>query len=55
MFALLAYMLTPFFESELRRQAEAFDNLVSYVDRMMAEFYPAFAWQAAAAEGAFAA
>lgn len=43
-FAMLAAILTPFFESELRRQAEAFDNLTAYVDRMMGEFYPAFAW-----------
>jgi glutathione S-transferase len=43
----LAAILTPFFESELRRQAESFPNLVAYVDRMMAEFYPEFAWPAA--------
>jgi glutathione S-transferase len=54
-FAMLAYVLTPFFESELRRQAEAFGNLVAYVDRLMAEFYPMFPWRAAAAEPAFAA
>lgn len=54
-FAMLAYVLTPFFESELRRQAEGFGNLVAYVDRMMAEFYPEFAWRAAPAETAFAA
>lgn len=54
-FALLAYVLTPFFESGLRRQAEAFDNLTAYVDRMMTEFYPEFAWSPAVAEGAFAA
>lgn len=44
-FAMLAYVLTPFFESELRREAEGFDNLVAYADRMMAEFYPEFAWR----------
>ncbi|MDB5419939.1 MAG: glutathione S-transferase family protein [Phenylobacterium sp.] len=54
-FGLLAYILTPFFESELRRQAEGFANLTAYVDRMMAEFYPEFAWTPAAAEPAFAA
>jgi glutathione S-transferase len=53
-FAMLAYVLSPFFESELRRQAEGFGSLVAYVDRMMAEFYPEFAWRAAA-EPAFAA
>jgi glutathione S-transferase len=45
-FAMLAYALTPYFESELRRQAEGFGNLVAYVDRMMAEFYPEFPWRA---------
>jgi glutathione S-transferase len=43
-FAVLAGLLTPFFESELRRRAEAFDNLVLYVDRMMARYYPEFGW-----------
>jgi glutathione S-transferase len=53
-FAMLAFVLTPFFESELRRQAEGFATLVAYTDRMMAEFYPEFPWRAAA-EAAFAA
>jgi len=52
-FGLLAFALTPFFDGELRRQAEGFANLVAYVDRMMAEFYPEFRWQAA--DAAFAA
>jgi glutathione S-transferase len=43
-FAVLAGLLTPFFESELRRRAESFDNLTAYVDRMMAQYYPDFAW-----------
>jgi len=43
-FAILAGLLTPFFDSELRRRAEGFDNLVGYVDRMMAQYYPEFAW-----------
>lgn len=43
-FGLLAGILTPFFESELRRRAEGFNNLVIYVDRLMAQFYPEFAW-----------
>jgi hypothetical protein len=51
---MLAFVLTPFFESELRRQAEGFRTLVAYTDRMMAEFYPEFPWRAAA-EAAFAA
>lgn len=44
-FAMLAAILTPFFESELRRHAEAFENLTAYAGRMMREFYPAFAWR----------
>jgi glutathione S-transferase len=43
-FAVLAGLLTPFFNSELRRRAEGFDNLVGYVDRMMAQYYPEFVW-----------
>jgi glutathione S-transferase len=54
-FAMLAFVLTPFFDSELRRQAEGFGVLTAYTDRMMAEFYPEFSWRAAAAESAFAA
>jgi glutathione S-transferase len=53
-FGMLAYILTPFFDSELRRQAQGFGNLTAYVERMMAEFYPEFAW-AAQPEPAFAA
>ena len=45
-FAMLAYILTPYFESELRRQAEGFDNLTAYAGRMMVEFYPEFVWRA---------
>jgi glutathione S-transferase len=43
-FAVLAGLLSPFFESELRRRAEEFANLVAYADRMMAQYYPEFAW-----------
>lgn len=43
-FAILAQFLTPWFDSELRRRAEGFGNLVAYVDRMMARYYPDFAW-----------
>lgn len=53
-FGILAFILTPYFESELRRQAEQFETLTAYVDRMMAEFYPEFAWKAAATEAAAA-
>ena len=39
-FGALAGLLTPFFESPLRHRAEQFGNLVAYVDRMMARYYP---------------
>ena len=44
-FAMLAALLTPFFDSPLRRRAERFPNLVAYVDRLMAQFYPDFPWR----------
>ncbi len=44
-FAMLAGILTPWFDGPLRRQAEGFPDLVRYVERMMAEFYPGFAWR----------
>ncbi len=43
-FALLAAVLTPWFEGELKRRAEGFGTLVAYVDRLMARFYPEFDW-----------
>ena len=43
-FAMLAGILTPFFTSPLRERAEQFANLVAYVDRMMLQHYPDFAW-----------
>ena len=43
-FAMLAGLLTPFFDAPLRRRAEGYRNLVAYTDRMMAHFYPNFAW-----------
>lgn len=43
-FALLAGILTPFFDSDLRRRTEDFGNLTGYVDRMMAQYFPDFAW-----------
>lgn len=43
-FAMLAGLLTPYFPSELRRRAEGFGTLVAYVDRLMAQVYPEFAW-----------
>jgi glutathione S-transferase len=43
-FGALAGILTPFFVSRLREQAEQFQNLTAYVDRMMLQHYPEFAW-----------
>ena len=52
----LAGILTPFFSSKLRDRVEDFGNLAAYVDRMMRQYYPDFAWarlrEAAAAHGA---
>jgi glutathione S-transferase len=48
-FAMLAALTTPFFDTPLRRRAQAFPNLVAYVDRMMAQFYPAHPWAGAGA------
>jgi glutathione S-transferase len=43
-FGALAGILTPFFASQLRERAAQFDNLVAYVERMMLQYYPGFAW-----------
>ena len=43
-FGALAGILTPFFTSSLRQRAEQFGNLTAYVDRMMLQYYPEFAW-----------
>jgi len=43
-FGALAGILTPFFESPLRQRAEQFANLTAYVDRLMLQYYPEFAW-----------
>ena len=42
-FAQAAAILSPFFDSPLRRRAERFPTLVAYRDRMMRRFYPGFA------------
>lgn len=44
-FAVLAAILTPFFDTPLRTAAERHPNLVAYVARMMRFYYPAHAWQ----------
>jgi glutathione S-transferase len=43
-FGALGGILTPFFSSQLRQRTEQFENLVAYVDRMMLQYYPDFAW-----------
>jgi glutathione S-transferase len=43
-FGALAGTLTPFFDSKLRERTELFQNLTAYVDRMMLQYYPDFAW-----------
>ena len=43
-FAVLASVLTPYFNSPLRRAAESHVNLVEYVDMMMAHHYPEHRW-----------
>jgi glutathione S-transferase len=52
MFAMLAAILTPFFDSPLRRRAERFGALTAYTGRMMRRFYPDFAWAGASAPAA---
>jgi glutathione S-transferase len=43
-FAMLAGILTPFFSSRLRDRVQDFGNLAAYVDRMMRQYHPDFAW-----------
>ncbi len=43
-FGALAGILTPFFVSTWRDEAEKFRTLTAYVDRMMLQYYPDFAW-----------
>jgi glutathione S-transferase len=43
-FGALAGILTPFFASPLRERTGHFPNLTAYVDRMMLQYYPEFAW-----------
>lgn len=51
-FAMLAGILTPYFESPLRDAAQRYPTLVSYTARMMARFFPAQAWPHGLAEAA---
>lgn len=43
-FGMLACVITPFFDTPLRRAAMAHANLVDYVDRAMKRFYPQHPW-----------
>lgn len=43
-FGVLAAVVTPFFDTPLRRAVEARPNLVAYVARMMQRYYPQHAW-----------
>ena len=44
-FSSLDGLMAPFFDSPLRQHALEFSNLVAYVDRMMARYYPEHQWQ----------
>jgi len=44
-FGLLASILTPFFDTPMRRTLVGYPNLVAYVQRMMQRFYPDHAWE----------
>lgn len=44
-FGALAGILTPFFDSPLRRRAEGYANLVAYTQRMMAAYFPDHPWE----------
>ena len=46
-FAMLAAVMTPFFDSPLRCRALDYRNLVAYVERMMALHFPEHAWPSA--------
>ncbi|QUD86205.1 glutathione S-transferase C-terminal domain-containing protein [Phenylobacterium montanum] len=43
LFGLLAGVMTPLFDTSIRRAALSHDNLVAYERRMMAQYYPEFA------------
>lgn len=48
-FGMIATVMTPFFETDLRKAAESCDNLQPYLDRMAARYYPDFKAQKMAA------
>lgn len=44
-FAMLAGILTPHFDSPLRRRTEGFPNLVAYTARLMKQYFPEHPWE----------
>lgn len=44
-FAMLAAILTPFFDTPLRDVTRGYPNLTTYVSRMMAQYYPDHPWE----------
>ena len=48
-FAVLAGIMSPFFDSPLQRQLRRYSNLVAYIERMIAQYYPEHVWQCSAA------
>lgn len=48
-FAVLAGIMAPFFDSPLQHQLRRYSNLVAYIGRMMAQYYPEHVWQCSAA------
>jgi glutathione S-transferase len=47
-FGALAGILTPFFDSPLRRRVAQYERITAYVDRMMVQHYPEHSWSASA-------
>ena len=43
-FGVLGLLLSPDFDSPLRRQTEKFNRLTGYFDRLMGQFFPDFPW-----------
>ncbi|OOG38260.1 glutathione S-transferase family protein [Rhodanobacter sp. C05] len=52
-FGVLAAVLTPFFDTPLRRTVDGHPNLVAYVARMMQHYYPEHAWDLPKPDGRF--
>jgi glutathione S-transferase len=47
-FGVIAGILTPYFDSPLRRRVQQFPDLNVYVDRMMVQYYPDHPWSESA-------